>query len=1027
MKKILVILILAFLIVKNVNAQIPSYVPTNGLVAWYPFTGNANDSSGNSNDGTDHGASLTYDRFCNPNSAYSFNAQGDYIIGSCTNYPPADRTISLWFYSTVIDQPGAGFGVMGYGGGGFAITWFECINSPIDPHAYEMQCHWNVNDVHSNYNPVPNNQWHLWVVTEDPSGTRFYIDGMLVTSSPIYVNNTFVNGKVFAFGEIVAPSGASAYTDANVGQYYGVLDDIGIWNRALTPVEVLGLYVISNPVTPTITSNGPTTFCQGNSVTLTTVNYSSYLWSNGQTTQSITVNSGGTYSVTVNNSACSTASLTVTVNTNPTVTITGNNSICQGNLTTLDAGTFSQYIWSNAATTQTITVNAANTYIVTVTDGNGCTGTSSLAVTVNAAPISTLPSNSSFCLNDSTLLDAGLFSNYNWSTGSTIQTIYALIPGLYTVTITDGIGCTGTASCNVTQLIGITSSITSQTNVLCNGGSNGTATITANGSSSYTYSWNTNPVQTTTIASNLAAGIYFVTVTGANGCSSVTTDTITEPPALTVSLLSHTNALCNGGNNGDATIVAGGGTSGYTYNWNSNPVQTNSTASNLIAGTYIVTVTDANNCTITTTVTITQPLIALNATISAFTNASSCGVNDGSATVSSIGGTGMISFSWNSIPVQTTAQATNLGAGIYTVTITDANGCTATTSVTLIQPGMLSVNTSANMIVCQGTNITISVIAIGGTIPYSYNWNPGGLGGSSQTVTPGITTNYSVTVTDASGCSITPPPIIITVKDTPTVSFSSNVIKGCSPLEVNFTDNSNIGGGDSIMSRTWNFGNGFGSFYKNPNTIYYIPGAYSINLLVTSSNGCSQTYSALDMINAFQTPNADFIANPYHTNILSPEIDFTNQSLNADSWRWNFGDNLSGNFSNKKNPIYSYSTPGIYNVILIATNVNNCSDTIQKNIIIDDDVEFYIPSAFTPNGDGLNDNFTAFGYNILQYHLDIFNRWGELVFSTNDISNGWNGQFNNSLANQDVYLYRINILDGFNVSHEYTGKVTLIR
>src|ERR1017187_122587 len=697
------------------------------------------------------------------------------------------------------------------------------------------------------------------------------------------------------------------------------------------------------------------------------------------------------------------------------------------------------YVWSTnpVQTTSTASNLVAGTYILTVTDVNGCTSTYTDSVTqptqIHAAITDSTEASCNTSNGSATVTATGGTGGftYIWNTNPVQTTnVASNIPAAtYIVTVTDANNCTATASITITQTNGITSSITAHTNVLCNGGTTGSLTVTGVGSASYTYVWNTNPVQNTATASHLPAGIYFVTVTAANGCISISTDTITKPPLLAVTVTSITNDLCFGGNNGQAIVQAAGGTTGYTYQWNTNPAQATATASTLPAGTYIVTVTDANNCITTTPVTITQPPL-FKVLISSFVNISSCGTNDGSATATTTGGTGINpTYVWSTNPAQNTATASNLPVGTYTVIATDANGCTATTTVNLIQPGLFTATTSPNISVCNGTAVVLSVNVGGGTAPYTYNWNPGGGHSNTMTVIPAITTNYSVTVTDASGCILTPAAIVVTVNASPNVSFSADVYVGCDPLIVNFTDNSTVGGGDSVIYWYWNFGDGDGSISENPTEVYTKAGVFSVSLICTSSNGCTAVQSDSNMITVYQRPFAQFTANTFSTSIISPEIDFTDESSNAVAWQWYFGDGVGGNFSIKKDPIYTYSAVGIYNVTLIVKNLVGCTDSIIKNVFITQDFEFYIPNSFTPNGDGLNDIFIARGYNIETFQMDIFNRWGENIFTTTDISNGWDGTLPNtgSAAVSDVYVYNITVKDGFGDFHKFHGKVSLIR
>ncbi|MBI2967479.1 MAG: SprB repeat-containing protein, partial [Bacteroidetes bacterium] len=250
----------------------------------------------------------------------------------------------------------------------------------------------------------------------------------------------------------------------------------------------------------------------------------------------------------------------------------------------------------------------------------------------------------------------------------------------YKVCGTKASGCPATICDTVRVFIlpGLTATLT-PTNVSCFGGSTGSASaVVSGGSPPYTYSWNDG--QTASAATGLVAGTYSLSVTGTDGCLKTFTVSVTEPAAPLSSSSSQNNVSCFGGSNGTTTVTAAGGTPAYTYLWNNG--QTTSTATGLIAGNYTVTITDANTCTTTAAFTITEPVI-LSST-SSQTNVYCFGGSNGTATVTAAGGTLTYSYLWNN--GQTTSTATGLNAGNYTVTITDAKGCTTTSIVSITQP-----------------------------------------------------------------------------------------------------------------------------------------------------------------------------------------------------------------------------------------------------------------------------------------------------------------------------------------------------
>ncbi|TPG28120.1 SprB repeat-containing protein, partial [Flavobacterium pectinovorum] len=212
-------------------------------------------------------------------------------------------------------------------------------------------------------------------------------------------------------------------------------------------------------------------------------------------------------------------------------------------------------------------------------------------------------------------------------------------------------------------------------------------------------------VQTSATANNLIAGTYIVTVTDEKGCTDTEQITITEPElALTAAINTKTDVNCKGDATGSATASATGGTGTYSYSWNTSPAQTSAIANNLIARTYIVTVTDEKGCTDTEQITITEPELALTAAINTKTDVNCKGDATGSATASATGGTGTYSYSWNTSPVQTSATANNLIAGTYIVTVTDEKGCTDTEQITITEPELAltaAINTKTD-VNCKG-------------------------------------------------------------------------------------------------------------------------------------------------------------------------------------------------------------------------------------------------------------------------------------------------------------------------------------
>ncbi|WP_281310382.1 MBG domain-containing protein [Flavobacterium flavigenum] len=356
---------------------------------------------------------------------------------------------------------------------------------------------------------------------------------------------------------------------------------------------------------------------------------------------------------------------------------------------------------------------------------------------------------------------------YSWSpSGGTAATATGLSAGTYTVTVTDANGCKATQNFTITEPTALSATAASQTNVSCNGGSNGAASINTptGGAGGYTYNWTPgNPTgDGTTSVTGLTPGTWTCTVTDANNCTAAVNFTITQPTALTATAASQTNVSCNGGSNGAASInTPTGGAGGYTYNWTpGNPTGDGTTSvTGLTSGTWTCTVTDANNCTTAVNFTITQPT-ALTATAASQTNVSCNGGSNGAASINTpTGGAGGYTYNWTpgNPTGDGTTSVTGLTPGTWTCTVTDANNCTAAVNFTITQPTALTATAASqtNVSCNGGSNGAASInTPTGGAGGYTYNWTPGNPTGDGTTSVTGLTPGtWTCTVTDANNCT----------------------------------------------------------------------------------------------------------------------------------------------------------------------------------------------------------------------------------------------------------------------------------
>ncbi|WP_262697058.1 T9SS type A sorting domain-containing protein [Chitinophaga alhagiae] len=659
-------------------------------------------------------------------------------------------------------------------------------------------------------------------------------------------------------------------------------------------------------------------------------------WGDGITTEDRTDLAAGAYSVTITdaNSCTITVNATVTQPTALTTTVAAQADVSchggsDGSATVAASGGTGSYTYSwypSGGTGTSASGLAAGSYTITVTDANGCEATQNVTISAPAAPLAAVAASQENVSCNGGASGSATVSvsggtpgyTYSWSpSGGADAIATGLSAGSYTVTVTDANGCITTSTFNITQPSAI-SVTTSQTNPLCNGDNSGTATVTAlGGIAPYTYSWSPSGGMAAT-ATGLAAGNYSVTVTDANSCTLIQGFTITEPPALDATAGVQTNVTCNGDATGSATVAVTGGTPGYTYAWNTIPVQTTATATGLAAGTYTVTVTDANDCTDTQNFTITQPA-AVNATAGTQTNVACNGASTGSATVAVTGGTPGYTYSWNTIPAQTTATATALAAGTYIVTVTDANGCTDTQSFTITQPAALTATTSQTNVSCNGgADGTATVTAAGGTSGYTYSWNTTPVQ-STATATGLQAGTYTVTVTDANGCTNTQS---VTITQPAALSLTLTSTSTSCPGYNDGTATVTASGGVAPYAYSWNTT----PVQTTTTATALVAGSYTVQ--VTDANGCTATQAITVNTTPDVTPAVPDVAN-------LPTITRYCQVLHEDIPAPTATDNCNGRITATTTDPLDYTAPGTYSITWTYNDGNGNTSSQTQTIVVE--------------------------------------------------------------------------------------------
>jgi gliding motility-associated-like protein len=521
----------------------------------------------------------------------------------------------------------------------------------------------------------------------------------------------------------------------------------------------------------------------------------------------------------------------------------------------------------------------------------------------------------------------GLFT-YLWHDGYTLEDRTQLSAGAYSVTVNDDVNCSVSANIIITQPDTLIVSET-HTDIRCAGETTGEILITVTGGvAPYQYYWNDGV--TIQNRSGLAYGFYTVTVQDNNFCTAILGVNLTEPPPIEV-IHTHTDAGCNGTSNGRIEITTGGGVPPYSYTWNDGA--TTEDRSNLAAGNYSVTVTDNNQCTVTVSEVISELSSFI---VDIFPTPESCaGKQDGRVNVQHTGGTSPFSYSWSN--GLTTRDIDNLSAGTYFLTITDANNCALIESAVVEALSSLTVNAVLKNATCPPmTDGEITLSVSGGSGSITYTWNDGNTESKNENLAPG---NYSVTITDGNGC---------TVSDSFSITY-----------DYIFSIEVEALGADTIMK------------------------------------GESVTLNVL-----------------------------TNGNIVNFEWQPAFGLDCNTCASPLASPLATT------NYVVNAISLNGCMASDSVRIVVIERENVFAPGGFSPNGDGINDEFALNGaiVDVEKFYIMVYDRWGEKLFESYDPDFRWSGIFKGKPLPPGVYVYHMKYkLKGTDTLFERKGSVTLIR
>lgn len=860
----------------------------------------------------------------------------------------------------------------------------------------------------------------------------------------------------------ISSSGATTYT-WSTGATSATITDNPIVNTSYTVTGANGTCTSSATASITINTSGAIsvnspTICAGQTATLIAGTAASYTWSSGANTQNALVNPGTTtpYTVTATLAGGCVVSNTTTVTVNPTPTVTANTaSICSGQSATLTASGAVNYLWNdgNPTAANILSPTLTTVYTVTGTTGN-CSSSASVTVyvtptptlsaasiTVCAGQVATLTAlgatsytwdplpgpnvvNSSYTVSPltttnytvigatnnctaittasvvissnlsitvntpticsgetATLIAISTATNYLWSNAAVTQSIIVspVSNTSYTVTGSKGI-CTGSAVANVIvnalPVVSVTSS------PICSGG---TSTITATGAA--TYSWSTGSNNTPTISVSPLTNTNYTVVAGTGSCTLASVYNLTVSPTPTI--ITTNASVCNGGT---ATLTASGATN---YTWLPSGTQSSSLTVNPTVGTTYTVIGDNGSCSSQATASVT----VINGLLAPVNNATIC-----QGQIATIGTTmSGTSYSWSNAGTTQTIIVSPPSTTNYSLLVI-AGSCTYTANsiVNVIPTPTLQLNSAS---ICLGEIATLSVS--GAT--NGYTWTPGNLTGNVITVSPTLTTNYIVTSANGSCPATASTQVIVNTK--PVLIYSPGDMMICPGASVTYSAS-----GANVYE--W-YVNGI-YYFGNPLTVS--PNQNSTLTIVGSNGACSTTsiitLNVNDVVASFN-PESNYVDYP-------GALTFTNTSVGATEITWDFG---NGQTSTNHVATANYEYPGKYLTTLIAQNEMGCMDTTYYVIEAGcSKGDFYMPNTFTPNNDGLNEEYKVLGGScVTQFNGSVFDRWGNEIFKWKDISDTWDGTFKGKEVEVGVYNYLISYTLYNGKVFTKTGHIAIIR
>lgn len=725
------------------------------------------------------------------------------------------------------------------------------------------------------------------------------------------------------------------------------------------------------------------------------------------------------YTVTDDNGCFTTGSFTIAAGNTLSVTLSTTDETCVGTVdgaVTLTAtGTASPFTYNiglvPANQTGVFSGLPGGPYNYTVTDNDGCTITGSFTINSGPTVTATEAFTDEVCFGNNdgtiTLTAASGTPPYTYDIGSgptnATGVFTGLAPNTYNYTVTDNVGscpATGTITIAAGSTVTATEVVTDEA---CAGNNDGAVSITASGGTMpYTYDIGTVSSNQTGLFTNLSPNTYSYTVTDVNGCQITGGFTVNAGSFLSASV-NTVDETCSGADDGTATITVGGGTSPYTFSLVSGPSNNTGIFNGLADGTYNYSIVDANGCNLTGNFTI-DPGITLN--VSGVITPVTCpGGLDGAIDLTVTGGTTVL-YEWSNTAIS--EDVSNLQSGIYRVTVTDLVGCVIIDSFNVTEPDNIVIDAIVQDVTCAGFDDgLINVTTTGGTGPFTYSWSNSAVTEDVFNLPPDT---YTVVATDQNNCTATA---------TFTINTPDSLVIDLAATDATCgLDNGSIlinpNGGTQPYNIVWQDSS------HSDQQVGIASGNYSVT--VTDANNCVNS----EDVTIADTPPMQIDAGPNDsihagdTATLNPSFD--DAGLMASVY-WTPDADLS--CGDCTNPDANPEQTTTYT--LTVEDTNGCVYYDDVEIFVSDEKIIYIPNVFTPNGDGRNDEFRVFGKNIERIRMKIFDRWGEMVFESNDINVGWDGTQNGKDKNPAVFVYWVKVDFRNGRSEFYEGSLTLLR